>query len=127
MPVARKQAKEGSVLALQANTLLKLLTSLRRGDILRFMSADPKQDGIHVTPRRTEHITGKRLIIEWSPELQQAVARTRDRSILRSGCSVLAGQVLLRRVQGDSEQLGLDVAAIHGARASGDQDGRAVH
>lgn len=70
--------KKGSVLVLQAYIRLKLLTGLRRGDILRLTSADLKDDGIHVTPRKTEHSTGKRMIIEWSPELQQAVATARN-------------------------------------------------
>jgi hypothetical protein len=36
--------------------------------------ADLKEDGIHVTPRKTEHTTGKSIIIAWSEELRAAVA-----------------------------------------------------
>ena len=52
---------------------LKLLTGLRRGDLLALKLSDLQDDGIHVTPRKTAHSTGKRLIIEWSPELTAAV------------------------------------------------------
>jgi integrase len=67
--------KKGSVLMIQAYIRIKLLTGLRRGDLLRLKTADLKDDdGIHVTPRKTEHSTGKRQIIEWSPELREAIA-----------------------------------------------------
>lgn len=65
---------KGSVLVLQAYIRLKLLTGLRRGDLLRLTSADLQEDGIHVTPSKTQGSTGKRLIIEWSPELRDAIA-----------------------------------------------------
>lgn len=66
--------KKGSVLMLQAYIRLKLLTGLRRGDLLRLRSADMKNaDGMHVTPHKTENSTGKRQIYEWTPELRQAV------------------------------------------------------
>ncbi|MET3131328.1 integrase [Oxalobacteraceae bacterium GrIS 1.11] len=52
---------------------LKLLTGLRRGDLLRLTSANLKEDGIHVTPHKTQNSTGKKLIIDWSPELHAAV------------------------------------------------------
>ena len=65
---------KGSVLMLQAYIRLKLLTGLRRGDILRLTMDDLREDdGIHITPRKTEHTSGKRLIIEWSEELREAV------------------------------------------------------
>jgi integrase len=44
---------------------LKLMTGLRRGDILRLSLLDLKDDGIHVQPGKTRKTTGKRLIIEW--------------------------------------------------------------
>jgi integrase len=65
---------KGSVLVLQAYIRLKLLTGLRRGDLLRLTTADLKDDGIHVTPHKTQGSSGKRLIIEWSPELRDAIA-----------------------------------------------------
>lgn len=70
--------KKGSVLVLQAYIRLKLLTGLRRGDILRLTSADLKADGIHVTPSKTASTSGKRVIIEWSPELQHAIAAAKQ-------------------------------------------------
>lgn len=66
--------KKGSVLMLQAYIRLKLLTGLRRGDLLRLRAADMKNaDGMHVTPHKTEGSTGKRQIYEWTPELRAAV------------------------------------------------------
>lgn len=69
--------KKGSVLMLQAYIRLKLLTGMRRGDLLRLKIADvdvKNEDGLHVTPHKTEGSTGKRQIYEWSPELRAAVA-----------------------------------------------------
>ncbi|WP_235837940.1 tyrosine-type recombinase/integrase [Chitinasiproducens palmae] len=66
--------RAGSVLAVQAYIRVKLLTGLRRGDLLRLTMSDIKDDGIHVQPRKTALTTGKRLIIEWSDELRAAVA-----------------------------------------------------
>lgn len=71
--------KKGSVLMLQAYMRIKLLTGLRRGDLLRLKIVDLKDDdGIHVTPRKTEHSSGKRQIIEWSPELRAAIETAKD-------------------------------------------------
>ena len=53
---------------------MKLLTGMRRGDLLRLRPAhDCEEDGIHVQPRKTARSTGKRLVIEWSAELRAAV------------------------------------------------------
>lgn len=65
--------KAGSVLAVQAYIRVKLLTGLRRGDLLRLRLGDLKEDGIHVMPAKTANSTRKRLIIEWTPALQEAV------------------------------------------------------
>lgn len=65
--------KTGSVLAIQAYMRTKLLTGLRRGDLLRLTMSDLKDDGIHVTPGKTENTTGKRLIYEWTDELREAI------------------------------------------------------
>ncbi len=54
---------------LRAYVILKLLTGLRRGDLLRLRPTDLRDDGIHVVT----HKTGTRLIIEWSPALREAV------------------------------------------------------
>ena len=65
---------------------VKLLTGLRRADILSLRIADVKEDGIHVRPRKTAKTTGKRLIIAWTDALRQAVgeamaARPRPRIV----------------------------------------------
>lgn len=65
--------KLGGVLAVQAYIRIAILTGLRRGDILRLTMSDLKDDGIHVTPGKTETQTGKRIIIGWSEELRAAV------------------------------------------------------
>jgi integrase len=62
---------------------LKILTALRRNDILTLRMVDLKEDGIHVEPRKTASTTGERLVIEWTDELRDAVeqakrARPRD-------------------------------------------------
>lgn len=58
---------------IRAYVAIKLLTGLRRGDILRLTVSDLREDGIHVQPRKTARTTGKRLIIEWTDELRAAV------------------------------------------------------
>jgi len=68
----------GSILAVQAYIRLKLLTGMRRGDLLRLTMSDLKDDGIHVTPHKTANTTGKRLIIVWSDELREAVALAKE-------------------------------------------------
>jgi integrase len=70
--------KKGSVLMIQAYIRMKLLTGLRRGDLLRLAIDALREDGIHVLPRKTAHTTGKRIIIEWSPELSAAVQMAKD-------------------------------------------------
>lgn len=54
---------------------LKLLTGLRRGDLLSLKLSDLKKDGIHVTPRKTANSTGKKVIFEWTDSLHNAVDR----------------------------------------------------
>lgn len=58
---------------LRAYISLKLVTGLRRADLLGLRMADIREDGIHVAPRKTVKTTGKRLIIEWSQSLGAAV------------------------------------------------------
>lgn len=69
---------KGSVLMIQAYIRLKLLTGLRRGDLLRLPIDAFKEDGIHVFPRKTLHSTGKKIIIEWSPALREAVTMAKQ-------------------------------------------------
>ena len=54
---------------LQAYLRIKLLTGLRRGDLLRLQLRNIRDDGIHVTTRKT----GRPIIYEWSDELRRAV------------------------------------------------------
>lgn len=50
----------------------KLISGLRQQDILSGKVTDAKEDGIHVTPRKTSTSSGKSIIIEWSPALRKA-------------------------------------------------------
>ncbi|WP_287496876.1 tyrosine-type recombinase/integrase [Pandoraea sp. CB10b_02] len=65
--------KAGSVLAVQAYIRIKMITGLRRGDLLRLTMSDLQDDGIHVTPSKTAGSTGKRVILAWTAELRAAV------------------------------------------------------
>jgi len=65
--------KAGSVLAVKAYIRVKLLTGLRRGDLLRLRLDALREDGIHVMPAKTASSTRKRLIIEWTDALHEAV------------------------------------------------------
>lgn len=72
--LAIKPPRGASVIPMiQAYIRLKLLTGLRQGDILRLRITDLKEDGIHVTPRKTSGSTGRSMIILWSDELREAV------------------------------------------------------
>lgn len=71
LPASRKK---GSVRAVAGYIRLKLLTGLRRGDLLRLTVSDLRGDGIHVKPHKTASTTGKVVIYEWTEELRQAVA-----------------------------------------------------
>ena len=51
----------------------KLLTGLRRKDILLLRRDHLHEDGIHVRPTKTAKSSGKKLIIQWSPDLEAAV------------------------------------------------------
>lgn len=51
---------------------LAYLTGLRRGDLLRLSRFQLKDDGIEVKERKT----GKRVLIEWTPELRRIVDQT---------------------------------------------------
>lgn len=73
----KSKRKKGSVGMIQAYLRMKLLTGMRRGDLLRLKVADIQEDGIHVAPRKVEGTTGKRLIIEWTEELREAVAEAK--------------------------------------------------
>ncbi|MGB4102171.1 MAG: tyrosine-type recombinase/integrase [Alphaproteobacteria bacterium] len=61
--------KRGSINAIQAYIRLKLLTGLRRSDLLRLRIVQLTEDGIHVSTSKND----KAVIFEWSPELRQTV------------------------------------------------------
>ena len=61
------------IAAVQAYIKVKLLTGMRRSDLLTLKMTQIREDGIHITPHKTEGSTGKKIIYEWSPELRQAV------------------------------------------------------
>jgi len=56
---------------------LALLTGLRRGDLLGLTRDDLTDNGILVRPSKTEHSSGKTLLIEWSDELKDIVAKAK--------------------------------------------------
>lgn len=68
-----KEALKVASPLIAAYVRLKLLTGLRRGDLLSVKISDLKEDGIHITPRKTAESTGKRVIIEWSDALKDSV------------------------------------------------------
>lgn len=68
------KGKGDGVAIVQAYILLKLLTGLSRGDMLRLEpSRQFKDDGIHVQRHKTAKKTGKRTIYTWTPALREAV------------------------------------------------------
>lgn len=51
----------------------KLMTGLRRKDMLIMKLTDLRDDGIHCQPSKTAKSSGKRLIIYWTDELRELV------------------------------------------------------
>jgi len=49
--------RKSAIGVVKANIELKLLLGLRQGDMLRLKESDLKEDGIHVTPRKTKGST----------------------------------------------------------------------
>jgi integrase len=70
--------KAGSVLMIQAYIRLKLLTGLRRGDLLRLRMTDITEQGIQVTPRKTANTTGISRTYQWTPDLRAAVDMAKE-------------------------------------------------
>lgn len=68
----------GAAPVLQIAMDLALLTGLRRGDLLALTRDSVTDDGLVVQPRKTQRTTGRRLLIEWSPELRAAVDRAKE-------------------------------------------------
>lgn len=52
---------------------IKLMTGLRRGDLLRLKLSDIRDDGIHVQPHKTLKTSAKRLHFRWNQDLIQAI------------------------------------------------------
>ena len=69
----------------------KYMTALRRVDIINLKLSDIKSDGIHVTPSKTEHSTGVRLILQWDDlgELRSLVEEIKKVAPRRIGDSYL--------------------------------------
>lgn len=63
--------------ALQVAMDLALLTSMDRGDIINLKRADCRDDGIHYTRRKTMRKNPKAIIVEWSDELREVIARAK--------------------------------------------------
>jgi len=61
--------KRGSVSAIQAYIKIKLITGLRRSDLLRLRVENFREDGLHINTGKT----GKSIIYAWSDELRNAV------------------------------------------------------
>lgn len=53
---------------------MKLMTGLRKGDLLGIKLTDLQADGIHIQASKTT----KKMIIEWTPELSQAVSAVKQ-------------------------------------------------
>ena len=68
---------------------IKLLTGLRRGDLLRLKLSDLKEDGIHVQPHKTLNTTAKRMHFTWNDQLRTAVEQAQRVSPRRIGDSTL--------------------------------------
>lgn len=69
--------RKGSVAMCQAYIELKLLTALRRVDLLTLRTDQLREDGIHVTPHKTEGSTGTSVIVEWTEDLREVVTKVK--------------------------------------------------
>jgi integrase len=63
---------------IRAYVKIKLLLGLRQGDILRLKESDITEEGILVTPHKTEKSSGKSVLFEWTDDLREAVAEARQ-------------------------------------------------
>ena len=64
---------------------LKLMTGFSRIDLLKLKLSDLKEDGIHSQRQKTKNTTGKRLIIEWTDELEDLIAEIKQLAPYRIG------------------------------------------
>lgn len=121
--------KLGSVLAAQTYIRLKLLTEIRRGDILRLTMSDLRDDGIYIEPGKTRGHG-------WKTDDHRMVGRAmRSRRHGKSSAAggavtvpVLhaAGQMLLQRER-PGRQMGVAVEELHDARDGRNQGGGTFH
>jgi integrase len=72
LPVSKFGRKRSGLRMLQAYIRLKLLTGMRKGDLLRLRMADARADGIHYVASKTKRSDGREKVIEWSDELRAA-------------------------------------------------------
>ena len=68
-----KDKEKGGVAVVQGYVELKLVTGLRRTDMLRLQMSDIKPDGIYVTPSKTENSSGAQRIIERTEAVNTAL------------------------------------------------------
>lgn len=71
LPTLRKR---GSILAIQAYMGVKLLTGLRRADLLKLRISDIGEDGIKINTSKTS----KPIFYEWSDALRSAIEKAKD-------------------------------------------------
>lgn len=86
-----KEALKVATPLIKAYLNLKGLLGLRLGDMLSIRLADIKDDGLHVTPRKTAKSTGRRKVYPLTAELEQAIA---DVKALRKGAKVQSSAYL---------------------------------
>lgn len=71
--------KKGSVLAIRAYLIIKVMTGMSRGDLLTLREdVNIKADGIHIQRRKTRKKTRKKTHYEWTPALRLAVDFARE-------------------------------------------------
>lgn len=69
----KPRTTKSNVKMIQAYLRIKLLTGLRQADILCLKLSDFREDGLHVTPRKTSKSSRKKLIYTWTDQLREAV------------------------------------------------------
>ena len=75
----------GSVRVLQAYIRVKLLTGLRRNDLLMLRTTEVIDEGIRALPHKTARTTGRSVIVEWNDQvilraaIDEALVSTRTR------------------------------------------------
>lgn len=67
-----RREKDWITRMMSAYVRLKLITGLRMTDMLQLKPHNLKDDGLHVTPSKTQNSTGKRMIIKSTPALVDA-------------------------------------------------------